>query len=162
MFEDWYFHNISLPSRYLIDNESRARQKWAASFKSFHEYSRSVLDPVIKEFSSVPVCVNHCASPNAKADYGDIFDWIDRHPNVYCDICSIPDYSPAFIKSLVKAVGAQKVIYGSDSPFSTIPIGRRWRVIAEDCTFLSHEEKQLILAGNVERFVNSQLPLPRE
>lgn len=160
MFEDWYFHHISEP-KYSIDNESGARQKWAESFKTFHDYSRAVLDPVIKEFSDVPFCVNHCANPNTEADYSDTFDWIDRHPNLYCDICSIPDYSPAFIKSLVKAVGAQKVIYGSDTPNSHIPIGRRWRMIAEDCTFLSDEEKQLILAGNVERYVNNQLPFSR-
>jgi predicted TIM-barrel fold metal-dependent hydrolase len=96
----------------------------ANSFKSFREYSRSVLDPVIKEFSSVPICVNHCANPNSSIDYADIFNWLNRHPNVYCDICSVPDYSPAFIKSLLKAVRAQKVIYGSDSPVSQIPIGR--------------------------------------
>lgn len=163
MFEDWYFHHISEP-RYLIDNESRARQKWADSFKSFHEYSRAVLDPVIKEFSSVPICVNHCANPNTKADYGDIFDCIDRHPNLYCDICSVPDYSPAFIQSLVKAVGAKKVIYGSDSPFfpqgssRLKPFRRRWGMIAEESPFLSDEERQLILAGNAERFVNQELP----
>ncbi len=160
MFEDWYFHHIS-ESKYLIDNESRTRQEWARSFKSFHEYSHSVLDPVIQEFSSVPICVNHCANPNTEADYNNVFAWIDRHPNLYCDICSIPDYSPAFVQSLVKAVGAQKVIYGSDSPVSHIPIGHRWKIIAEDCTSLSDKEKQLILAGNIERYVNFQLPLPR-
>ena len=74
----------------MIDNESRVRQKWGDSFKSFHEYSRSVLDPVIKEFSTVPICVNHCANPTTKADYGNIFDWIDRHPNLYRDISSVP------------------------------------------------------------------------
>jgi predicted TIM-barrel fold metal-dependent hydrolase len=160
MFEDWYFHQVSEP-KYTIENETRERQKWAGTFKSFGKYSRAVLDPVIKEFSNVPFCVNHCANPNTAADYGDVFDWLNRHANLYCDICSVPDYSPAFIESLVKAVGAQKVIYGSDSPFSSIPIGRRWRVIAEDCTSLSDKEKQMILAGNVERYVNYQMPLPR-
>jgi predicted TIM-barrel fold metal-dependent hydrolase len=156
MFEDWYFHHIREP-RYLIDNESRVRQKWADSFKSFNEYSRSVLDPVIKEFSRVPICVNHCANPNTKADYDDIFDWIGRHPNLYCDISSVPDYSPSFIQGLVKAVGARKVMYGSDSPWGG-EFRRRWRVIADECTLLSHQEKQLILAGNVERYVNQELP----
>lgn len=158
MFEDWYSHYISQP-RYLIDNESSSRQKWVKSFKSFHDYSRAVLDAVIKEFSDVPICVNHCANPNAPADYGEIFDWMNRHPNLYCDICSVPEFSPCFIESLVKAVRAQKVIYGSNSPFTEISIDRRWRVIADDCPFLSDEEKHMILAENVERYVNFQLPL---
>jgi predicted TIM-barrel fold metal-dependent hydrolase len=160
MFEDWYFHHISEP-HYTIQYETRERQKWAGTFKSFSEYSRAVLDPVIKEFSDVPICVNHCANPNAAADYGDIFDWLNRHPNLYCDISTVPDYSPTFIESLVKAVGAQKVIYGSDSPSSPIPIGRRWRVVADDCHSLGDEEKQMILAENVERYVSYQMPLTR-
>jgi hypothetical protein len=34
---------------------------------------------------------------------------------------------------------------------------RRWGVIGEDCFFLTDEQKQLILAGNAERFVNFEM-----
>jgi predicted TIM-barrel fold metal-dependent hydrolase len=144
-------------------NESRERQEIAKSFRSYADYAK-LMDPIFDEYSTVPFSMAHCGTAKAREDYEHIFAMINHHPNVSCDLAAIPDYSPKFIEELVKAVGAKKVMYGTDAPywykgpdsFRTGP--RRWTVIADECPFLSDQEKQAILAGNAERFVKGLLP----
>lgn len=144
-------------------NESRERQEMAKSFQSFADYAK-LLDPIFKEYSTVPFSLAHCGTARVREDYEHIFPLIARNPNVSCDLAAILDYSPKFIEELVKAVGARKVMYGTDTPYwlkgpdSYRSGSRRWTLIADDCPFLNDEEKQLILAGNAERFVRGELP----
>ncbi len=158
----WYF------GRYPLHNESRARRRFGASFESFRDYAR-ILEPIFQEFSTVPFSLAHCGTARTWEDYPHIFKLMAEHPNLSCDLAAIgpgfQEYRPAFIRRLVKAVGARKVMYGSDVPHridghpDTYRTGRRrWTLIADECPFLNDEEKQLILAGNAERFVRNELP----
>ena len=71
---------------------------------------------------------------------------------------------PAFLERLVRAVGADKVMYGTDWPYWTngpdsYTTGRaRWTMIADECPFLLDGEKRAILAENAERFLRFQVP----
>lgn len=156
LWEDLYFLNRRNPETYPVHNETRARRQLAESIKSFGEYARSILDPIFSEFSEVPISLVHVGVANAPADYGEIFELINRHPNVSCDVSSILEYDASFIERLVKAVGARKIMYGSDSPWGR-DFRRRWGVIA-DLDSLSHGQRQLILADNAERFVRFEIP----
>jgi predicted TIM-barrel fold metal-dependent hydrolase len=97
-------------------------------------------------------------------DYKEIFALIARHPNLSCDLAAIMDYSPSFIHQLVKAVGPRRVMYGTDTPYwfkradSYRSGSRRWTLIADECSFLSDEEKQLLLADNAKRFARFEMP----
>lgn len=155
----WYF------GRYIGygTNETRERQEIVKAFKSYADYAK-LIEPIFKEYSTVPFSMAHCGTAKAREDYEHIFPLIANNPNVSCDLAAILDYSPKFIQELVKAVGARKVMYGTDAPYwykgpdSFRSGSRRWTMIAEDCPFLTDDEKQAILAGNAERFVKNQLP----
>ena len=160
IWEDGYFLYIKNPAVYPINNESRARQKLARSLRSFDEYAERILDPIFKEFSDLPISLAHVGVPNVKEEYASVFALMDRHPNLSCDLASVLEYSHAFIETLVKAIGAERIMYGSDSPWGG-DFRKRWSLIAE-APFLSDYEKQRMLAGNVERFIQCQLPVVRQ
>lgn len=144
-------------------NESRERQKIVEGWKSWADYGK-VLDPIVEEYRAVPFSLAHCGTAKKREDYEHIFAFIARHPNVSCDVGMIMDFSANFIEQLTGAVGAHKVMYGTDAPYwwkgtdSYRTARFRWTVIAEDCAFLSDAQKQAILAGNAERFVRNELP----
>lgn len=161
----WYLG----PDRFTVFNESRKRQQMVESWQSWRHYGE-LLEPIFNQYSRVPFCLAHAGTARNRADYDDIFRLISRHPNVCCEISAFGarrefHSTVAFLETLVKAVGADKVLYGTDSPYWTgsDPDGYRtgsFRVglVAEDGHFLSDEEKQLILAGNAERLVRFELP----
>lgn len=144
-------------------NETKERQQMVQGWKNFGEYA-ATLDPIFKEYSTVPFSLAHCGTAKAKEDYEHIFALLARHPNLSCDLAMILDFSPHFFEDLTRAVGAHKVMYGTDAPYwfkgvDSYRTGRqRWTMIADDCPFLSDAEKQMILAGNAERFARSELP----
>jgi membrane dipeptidase len=150
----WYFHLQPLA------RETTVRRKLV---KSFADYAR-LLDPVFRHLADVPFSLAHAGTARTTADYDAIFALIADHANVSCDVAAATDYSAPFLQRLVRAVGAHKVMYGTDWPYwssgpESYRVGeRRWRLIADECPF-SPEDKQQILAGNAERFVRNELPL---
>jgi membrane dipeptidase len=150
----WYFH------LHPLTHEPLARRKLV---KSFADYGR-LLAPLFRRFADVPISLAHAGTAKTERDYADIFALIAAHPNVSCDLAAATGYSAKFIQRLVKAVGAHKVMYGTDWPYwSSGPDSyrggeRRWTMITGDCPGLSDAEKQMILAGNAERFVKNLLP----
>jgi predicted TIM-barrel fold metal-dependent hydrolase len=157
----WYF------DRYPHYNETAPRQKLVRSLKTFDDFAR-LLDPIFRQYPNLHFSLAHCATARGEQDWDAAFSLIARHPNVSCDV-SATAYTPEFLERLVKTVGAGKVMYGTDAAYwfkesgSINPDGyrtgsRRWTLIANDCAFLTEAEKQLILAGNAERFINNELP----
>jgi predicted TIM-barrel fold metal-dependent hydrolase len=157
----WYF------DKYPHYNETAARQKLVRSMKTYDDFAR-LLDPVFKQFPRLHFSIAHCGTPRGEQDWEAAFSLIARHPNTSCDIAATA-YTPDFLRRLVKAVGARKVMYGTDAAYwfkesgSINPDGyrtgsRRWTLIADDCDFLSEDERQLVLAGNAERFIKNELP----
>jgi predicted TIM-barrel fold metal-dependent hydrolase len=153
----WYF------GQYELVNESAERRKLASTFRTFAEYV-ALLDPFFEKFPDIPISLAHCGTARNKYDYPDIFAFLQRHPNISCDVGMISDYNPAFLEQLIKATGASRVMYGTDAPYwfkglNSYRDGRfRWPVIADECTSLNDHQKQMILAGNAECFVRFELP----
>jgi membrane dipeptidase len=150
----WYFHLNPLYA------EPAPRQKLIASFA---DYAR-LLAPVFRAFHDVPFSLAHCGTARTEMDYDAIFTLIAAHPNLSCDVAAATGYSANFIERLVKAVGAHKVMYGTDWPYWSSGVDsyrggeRRPGIIADDAAGLSDRDKQLILASNAERFVQFKLP----
>jgi predicted TIM-barrel fold metal-dependent hydrolase len=161
---DWSWWYIGGPKVGYGYNESTERQKLCKSYRSFADWVVP-MDPIFEKYANVPISLLHCGTVKGRDDYEHLFAFMARHPNCYCDLSAIPNYNPWFIQQLVKAVGPRKPMYATDAPYffdagvDSYRLGKwRWGVIADDCTFLTDEEKQLILAGNAEHFVKNELP----
>lgn len=157
----WY---LGRPQHQYGFNESRERQKMAESWTSYEGYAK-LMDDVFSRYPTVPFSIAHAGTAKKKEDYEHIFPLIKRHKNVSCDIGMVNGFGVEFLKELVGAVGASRVMYGTDAPYwwkepESYLTGRfRWTLIADECPFLSEQEKQAILAGNAERFIRFQLPV---
>lgn len=133
--------------------------------KRFSDYAK-LIAPIFRQFSEVPFSLAHTGTAHREGDYDEIFPVIAEHANVSCDIAAATGYSAAFVQRLVKAVGAHKVMYGTDWPYwasgpqSYLKGDRRWTMITEECPELNEQQKRMILAGNAERFVKCQMPSP--
>lgn len=75
-----------------------------------------------------------------------------RRGNVYADTSSVQSVTPGLIEWAVSEVGADRVLFGTDSPLYNTAMQRR-RIDSAD---LDDRAKRLILRGNAERL----LPLP--
>ena len=123
------------------------------------------MPPVFRQFADVPISLVHAGTAKTGRDYEEIFPLIAAHPNVSCDLAAATDYSEALVQQLVRAVGAHKVMYGTDWPYWVTSgpncyrqDGRRWGMIGDGCPELSADEKQRILADNAEVFAAGKLP----
>jgi membrane dipeptidase len=132
--------------------------------KSFADYAKLVA-PIFRQFPEVPFSMAHAGTARTLADYDAIFRLIDDHPNVSCDLAAATGFNgPAWLERLVNAVGAERVMYGTDWPYWTngpdsyTTGSARWTRIADESPFLIEGEKQAILAGNAERFLRFQRP----
>ena len=98
-----------------------------------------------KQFPAVSFIVGHMGLER----WIDLVDAAPRAENVYLDITmSIPEVER--VEMAVKAVGAGRVLFGSDLPLlnPAVPIG-----LIEECD-LSREEKDMILGVNMERLLS--------
>jgi membrane dipeptidase len=154
----WYFNSEKDPVRPI--HESTHRQKQAETIDGY----LTTLETVFRGFPSLAISLAHAGTAAKESDDTAIFQVIREHPNAYCDIAAARGYSAEWLEKLVRAVGAKKVMYGTDWPYwvdegadSYLKGKRRWSMIAEDCPSLSEQEKQWILAENAERFVGNVL-----
>lgn len=136
--------------QYSLYNETPERQKMVSSFA---DYGR-LLDPVFDTFKTLPICLAHLGTPKDNRDYDAIFDFVSRHSNALLDTSPRMARTPEVYARLVKAVGARKVMWGTDWPFSDL---NSWRVIQDQCDFLSQADKALMISGNALRFVQAQV-----
>ena len=70
-----------------------------------------------------------------------------KHGNVFADTSSARSITPGLIEWAVRAVGAERILYGTDSPLYFAPM-QRARIDHAD---LSDQEKRLILCDNAMR-----------
>lgn len=149
--------------QYSLHNEVPERQNLV---KSFADYGR-LLDPLFTEFKTVPICLAHMGTPGgwdhktmdwskdkAERDYEAVFEFVNRHPNALVDTSPNMAKTPEAYAKIVKAVGARKVMWGTDWPFASM---NSWRVVQDQCPFLSGAEKALIFSGNAVRFVQGEV-----
>ena len=71
-----------------------------------------------------------------------------RHPNFYLETCSTYR-QPGVIERLVREVGADRVLFGSDQPLMD-PRAQLGKIITAD---LDDEEKRLVMGGNALRLL---------
>ena len=73
-----------------------------------------------------------------------------KHGNIYTDTSSASNVRPMQIEWAVKEIGAEKIMYGSDSPCYFSPM-QRARV---DYAEISDQDKKLILCENASKLFN--------
>jgi predicted TIM-barrel fold metal-dependent hydrolase len=76
-----------------------------------------------------------------------------RHGNVYTDTSSAQSIMPNLIEWATREVGAERILYGTDSPVYFAPM-QRARI---DHAEIDDTTRQLILAGNAERVFRERL-----
>lgn len=149
--------------QYPLYNETPRRQSLV---KSFADYAR-LLDPVFKEFESVPICLAHMGTPGgwdhatmdwsktkAERDYEAVFEFVSRHPNALVDTSPEMAKTAGEYKRIVKAVGARRLMWGTDWPFAELTT---WKLVRDQCDFLAADEKAAIFCGNALRFVQGEV-----
>lgn len=79
-----------------------------------------------------------------------------RHGNVFADTSSARSIMPGLIEWAVREIGADRVLFGTDTPLYHTAM-QRARIDNADLTV---EEKQLILRYNAEKLFNLSLSVP--
>ena len=72
-----------------------------------------------------------------------------RHGNLYADTSSMKSITPNLVEWAVDEVGADRLLYGTDTPLYFAPM-QRARI---DYAGISDEEKRLVLVGNATRIL---------
>lgn len=121
---------------------------------------------VVERHPALSVVIDHLAKPPIAA--GGLDPWrtdmvgLARHPNVACKLSGLvteaaPDWSVAqlrpYVDHVLKAFGAERVLWGSDWPVVDLAGGTdRW-MAATDALLASRSEAEraAILGGNAER-----------
>ena len=73
-----------------------------------------------------------------------------KHSNVFVDTSSALSITPGLIEWAVKEIGAELILYGTDSPLYFAPM-QRTRI---DCADISDQDKKLILCDNAVKLFN--------
>lgn len=89
--------------------------------------------------------------PTALGDWHKAIEAAKRFPNIYLDTAS-SQVDMGYIEAAVEAIGAERVIFGTDMPLLD-PFTQLAKVTAAD---LRPEEKTLILGGNIARMLGLQ------
>ena len=108
--------------------------------------------PFADEFPQVTLILAHLGSSGAKADtYGLQVEAIQasKHGNMMADTSSAQSITPGLIEWGVGEVGADHILYGTDTPLYFAP-SQRARINFAD---LTDNEKSMILRSNAERIL---------
>lgn len=99
-----------------------------------------------QNFPKVPIVLYHFGGPNA-------VPVAKRASNIYLETSF--SYQ-THILGAARALGPERIIYGSDAPFNS-PVPEVMKITTIPDTFLSREAKQMILGGNLARLFNVEL-----
>src|SRR5436190_11871118 len=108
--------------------------------------------------NAMPLQIGHCAAACPDTNIimghtGGIFFWedalrvADRYPNVYLDPSGNP--RPDIVRKAVDAVGAERVVFGTDMPAMHPCVELKKIELAR----LTTREKELVCAGNIIRLM---------
>jgi predicted TIM-barrel fold metal-dependent hydrolase len=139
---------------YPLYNETRERQRIV---KSLEDYAR-LLDPVFSAFPTVPILLAHRGTPRDDKDFESVLSLVKRHANVYLDTSAQNQLmSRAAYRGIIEAVGVRKLMWGTDWIGSNMDKSlSSWRMIQDQCDFLSEAEKAMILHENALRFAQGE------
>lgn len=103
--------------------------------------SATILKRLVEKFSGACFITGH-----ATAEYAGI---MKEHPNLY--VCSCPLIGPRACEDMVGAIGAERLMFGSD--LSDLPVA--WGLGPILFSRLPVEQKRMILGGNLERLLKT-------
>lgn len=76
------------------------------------------------------------------------------HNNVFTDTSSAKSIIPNLIEWAVREIGADRILFGTDSPVYFAPM-QRARI---DCALMDEEAKRLVLRDNALRLFSATIP----
>lgn len=104
--------------------------------------------PFVNEFPEVTLILAHLGhGPDGDPSHQVRAVQKSRHGNVFVDTSSARNIMPGLIEWAVQEIGAERILYGTDSPVYFAPM-QRARI---DYAQIADEAKRLILCGNAER-----------
>jgi len=113
---------------------------WNPQTKTFY----AKIEDMAKKYPRLPIIMEHMGY-RYSVDLAT--ELARRHPNLYLGTTIPAAAEPILVKKAVEAVGAEKVVFGSNAPFALPALGvegiRRLN--------LGSEDEKLVLGGNFER-----------
>ncbi len=112
--------------------------------------------PFADAFPAVQVILAHLGNGGAAGNHPDLqvkAIQASRQGNVYTDTSSARSLMPGLIEWAVGQVGAEKILYGTDTPLYFAP-SQRARI---DAAQLSEADKRLILCDNARRLLGAKV-----
>lgn len=106
-------------------------------------------EALAQRFPEVPLIMAHMGGcPTALGDWHKAIEAAKRHASIYLDTAS-SQADMGYIETAVEAIGAERVIFGTDVPLLD-PFAQLAKITG---TELSLEEKRLILGANIARLL---------
>ena len=102
----------------------------------------------VKNHKNITIVLAH---PGEKSDILCHIERMKANDNCYLDISGTGILRYGMLARLVKEVGAERILFGSDYPTCN-PIPYLYAVINDE--YISDSDKALILAGNAKRLLN--------
>lgn len=90
----------------------------------------------------------------------DVTGVSEQPPSAYAERFYVDSvvFAPAALRLLVETLGAERILLGSDYPY---PLGERpVGAVVRDSTWLTDEQRALILGGNAHAFLGDRAPRP--
>jgi len=105
-----------------------------------------------QRFPSVPIIIAHFGEDP------DVCHWVPdivKHTeNVFLDTSCTPDIPESIYVLPVRKIGAERLLFGSDSPTVSPEVNLKKLEVAEELYGLRKEEKRKILGENAQRILN--------
>lgn len=120
------------------------------------EFGRpACLEPVVKDFPTMPVILVHCGKgPSGATTEAEALDMFETYDNVWLELS---DLSPVAVARVCTEERAPRTLFGSDMPqFKPSQYRRMIQVVAD--LDISPEARAAVLAGNARRLVPVEPP----
>jgi uncharacterized protein len=115
-------------------------ESWSPQTKTFY----AKIDELAKTYPNLPIIMEHMGYRYA---VDPAIELAKRHANLYLGTTIPPACEPIYVKKAVREAGAEKVVFGSNSPFALATLGvegiRRLN--------LGKENEELVFSGNFKR-----------
>jgi uncharacterized protein len=111
--------------------------------------SPSLIADLASHFPEVPVIIGHSGGAEG---YQEAIVAAKHAPNVLLDTAGVA--APGYVTNLVRGVGPERVVYGSDHPMG--PFGWEIRKVLQYAGF-TPKENAMILGGNLARALGDEL-----
>ena len=143
------YHNASLEDyryKYALDFAEKRNLVVLSHTWGGTACSPKEVGPLLKKYKNLQFVMGH-SSPN---ELDEAIELVKKYDNVYLDLCDIHRHS-GIVDKMVNAVGAEKVLYGTDFPWYDFNYG----IGSVLCAHISDAQKELILRGNAQRILSN-------